>query len=89
LEELLELLRNAEQDSEIQIGEGNILSGGSVDRIIHLADQWLITVQGACHWSHIQMIRDGGFRVYAGEKDSFGWLTGCIDVVGLGTIVYG
>jgi hypothetical protein len=31
-------------------------------------------------WSAHLALEKAGFRVYAGETDSFGWLTGCVDV---------
>lgn len=39
----------------------------------------LITAGGRCNWSNIRQLREHGFDVYAGEQDSFGWLTGCIE----------
>lgn len=40
----------------------------------------LITARGECDWPVISYIERGAdVNVHAGEKDSFGWLTGCID----------
>ena len=43
-----------------------------------LANGELITNDGQCNWDMIMKLRGRGYRVYAGDKDSFGWLTGCI-----------
>ena len=43
-----------------------------------LANGELITNDGQCNWDMICELRRRGYRVFAGEKDSFGWLTGCI-----------
>lgn len=48
----------------------------------------VLMVGGGCNWPNIERVRDAGFRVYPGEKDSFGWLSGCIDTE-KGTICYG
>ena len=42
-----------------------------------LCDELLIN-RGQCNWENIAILRDAGYRVYAGERDSFGWLTGCV-----------
>jgi hypothetical protein len=50
----------------------------------------LITNGGGCNWDNINLLRNNGYDVYAGEKDSFGWLTGCIQKKGDARIlVYG
>lgn len=38
----------------------------------------LITSNGQCDWDNIAILRGNGYHVFAGEKDSFGWLIGCI-----------
>lgn len=43
-----------------------------------LCNEKLITNNGLCNWENIRVLRDNGYRVFAGEKDSFGWLTGCV-----------
>lgn len=48
----------------------------------------LITAQGGCNWKNISDLKKSGFDVYAGDKDSFGWLTGCIESDGK-VFVYG
>jgi hypothetical protein len=53
-----------------------------------LACSCLIETGGKCDWSNIAKVRKEGFNVFAGESDSFGWLTGCIRT-SKGVIVYG
>ena len=53
-----------------------------------LANDLLIDHEGRCIWSLHDELTNAGFPVFAGEKDSFGWLTGCIQTT-KGIIVYG
>ena len=43
-----------------------------------LCNEKLITNNGLCDWDNIGVLRNNGYRVFAGEKDGFGWLTGCV-----------
>lgn len=38
----------------------------------------LITNGGGCNWDNINILRNSGYRVFPGDRDSFGWLVGCI-----------
>lgn len=53
-----------------------------------LACEFFITDDGRCNFPNMKVAEQAGFRVFAGEKDSFGWLTGCIQT-NKGIIVYG
>ena len=46
--------------------------------VVSLCDKYLITNAGQCNWDNIRVLRNNGYRVFAGEKDGFGWLTGCV-----------
>lgn len=59
-----------------------------VKLVIELADDELITSEGKCNWRNHAILKGNGFPVTCGEKDSFGWLTGCIETKN-GIIVYG
>lgn len=59
-----------------------------VNQISGLACSALITSESRCYWQNINELKKLGFDVYAGEKDSFGWLTGCIQTE-KGVIIYG
>lgn len=55
-----------------------------------MANELLIRMDGRCNWENIRNLCKYGFSVYAGEKDSFGWLTGCIGFPdGERVLVYG
>ena len=55
-----------------------------------IANELLIRNGGSCNWVNIKALQQHGFDVYAGEKDSFGWLTGCIGFLdGERVLVYG
>jgi hypothetical protein len=56
-----------------------------VKAVIYLADEYLT---GDENFKHILTVRKAGFNIYAGERDRFGWLTGCIDMK-RGVIVFG
>lgn len=59
-------------------------------RIRGLCNELLITKDGGCNWGNIEFVRSNGYRVFAGEKDGFGWLTGCIRKINdKRVIVYG
>lgn len=48
------------------------------DEAITLCDEQLIAIGGRCNWDNIKVLNDNGYYVFAGERDSFGWLTGCV-----------
>lgn len=50
----------------------------AVEECEEMANGLLISMGGRCNWENIRKLGEYGFAVYAGEKDSFGWLTGCI-----------
>ena len=50
------------------------------NRIDYPIEKYLITGEGRCNWENMIYLEDkGGFWIHAGEKDSFGWLTGVIE----------
>lgn len=48
------------------------------NEVVNLCDEYLITNDGQCNWNNIVILQNNGYDVFAGEKDSFGWLTGCV-----------
>lgn len=50
-----------------------------LDEVISLACKYLINDFGYVNWDNVRTLCDKGYKVYAGEKDSFGWVTGVID----------
>ena len=92
VEELIEKLRML-QDGKIEymVTEGSDNDGDiyiECEEVENLIYELLIAPGGRCNWDNITQVRNAGFRVYAGEQDSFGWLTGCVQT-GKGIIVYG
>lgn len=49
-----------------------------MDKIETLAQEVLIAADGHPDYKSIQDMKKYGYEVYAGERDSFGWLIGCI-----------
>ena len=67
------------------------LSGPGVILIDEVASVALINPSGKCNWEghdELRKLSDGKYFVTAGEVDSFGWVTGCINTPA-GIIVYG
>ena len=60
-----------------------------LDQVLDLADELLITNNGQPNYSEFPILNRYGYRVFAGERDSFGWLTGCIQKGNGPTIVFG
>lgn len=48
------------------------------NEVVGLCNEFLIANGGLCNWNNIRILRSNGYRVFAGEKDSYGWLTGCV-----------
>ena len=59
-----------------------------ITRISNWASSTLINEAGRCIWDLHDELANAGFPVFAGEKDSFGWLTGCIQT-SKGIVIYG
>ena len=48
------------------------------NEVVGLCCELLIANNGRCNWDNIIYLRNNGYSVFAGDKDSFGWLIGCI-----------
>lgn len=44
----------------------------------NLCDEYLIGPFGECNWDNINKLKIRGYDVYPGERDSYGWVTGCV-----------
>jgi hypothetical protein len=87
--ELLDKVNSGELEVSTTEEDGhNYLEGEVAKKIEGLACDTLISSEGGCNWDNINILREKGYRVFPGEKDSFGWLTGCIKT-NKGIIVYG
>jgi hypothetical protein len=49
-----------------------------VQELISLANEHLVKNDGQCYWINHERLKVHGFPVTCGERDSFGWLTGCV-----------
>jgi hypothetical protein len=59
-----------------------------IESLSGLASDLLINDEGRCIWDLHNELSNAGFPVFAGERDSFGWLTGCIQT-SKGIVIYG
>ena len=93
MKELLEALERlyANQDDICQEGEDTGFNESELlDEVVGLCDDHLIASGGQCNWENIRILERNGYRVYAGDQDSWGWLTGCVQKKGdKRVIVYG
>lgn len=81
MEEFINSLNNLynNQNSQIENCEGStFFTGNEAEKVSLLACKYLIDNNGQCNFGNIKQLRNLGYKVYAGEKDSFGWLIGCI-----------
>jgi len=56
--------------------------------ISNAASEALIDDEGKCIWESHRLLSENGFYVFPGERDRFGWVTGCIQTK-KGIIVFG
>jgi hypothetical protein len=59
-----------------------------INKLLPLANTLLIDDNGINVWENHDLLDTHGFRVFPGEQDRFGWLTGCIQTK-KGFVVYG
>ncbi len=84
MDELLALLNKLEA-MDLPCREERVLNNAKdvelrdlAQTISDLATTHLIGPNGECLWDQHDILIQAGFDVFAGEKDRFGWLTGCI-----------
>jgi hypothetical protein len=77
MEELIKVLKNIESDDSITSVESS--DNPLIKKVDRLACSHLINPTSTKVPFHlIQKMKEFGYDVFPGEKDSFGWLTGCI-----------
>lgn len=85
LQQLLILLKAIDEDSTQEDAYDKIIKNSTVSS---LACDALIDNYGQNKYENHEILADNGFPVFPGERDRFGWLTGCIQTK-KGIIVYG
>ena len=95
MNELIAALLAIESDPSFVGNRHDYLTDGAYDElhplvqnVVAMADKELITSTGYCNWAAHQLLKDAGFPVTCGERDSFGWLSGVIHTK-KGMVVYG
>lgn len=83
VDKLVEALKKIEESKEVK--EKQYLTNGYfsdlhplIQEARNLACDALISKSGCCNWDNINKLKESGYKVFPGERDSFGWLTGCI-----------
>lgn len=89
IKRLKELLAEHDDNEEIQYTDkgvkyydGNQVDNEIIRKLEDLADDLFITSNGRPNYDVINMAKKEGIDVFPGEKDSFGWLTGCVKLHG-------
>lgn len=59
-----------------------------INKAVGHADELLVTDQGQCNWGNQDILKNAGFPVFPGERDRFGWLSGCIQTK-KGILIFG
>lgn len=81
LELLIYLLKTINNDESIQnLTKSEFNENPLVSAVKYLANICLIDNEGNPNSDNIKEVSQNGFPIYPGEKDRFGWLTGCIDI---------
>jgi hypothetical protein len=89
MDNFIELLTDIENDNSIMVYNDFFdRSHEKIRTAASMASDFLIMEDGHCNWDNIDILGDIGIRVFAGEQDRFGWVTGCIGLKN-GIIVYG
>lgn len=86
IDKIKEMLENPEVEKKVWLTDED--RHPLVKEISSMATSLLIDNEGRCNWDAHEELKAAGFRVTAGETDSFGWLTGVIHTP-KGKIVYG
>ncbi len=86
LDLIIYLLKRIEVDDSVEITNTSYkYLHPLVQSVIYLAD---ILLTGEDKFQNMKYIQQKGFPIFPGEQDSFGWLTGCIQLK-KGIIMFG
>jgi hypothetical protein len=81
VEILISLLQLIDQDENVDINNKRHVHP-LVEAVVYLATEYL------ANYENIQLLKNAGYKVFPGEQDSFGWLTGWIEIK-KGQILFG
>ena len=91
MQRLLECLKSVEESPlpeniDVRL---DVVDHPLIDEIVFIATRLLITDKGEPHFDEMDRLhRDYGYFIYPGERDRFGWVTGCLQTK-KGFIVFG
>jgi len=86
---LILLLKTIELDEDIKIYNNYYTNKHPlVKSVTYIANKYLIDDEGYPNRENMEKLKQGGFPIFPGETDRFGWLTGCIQLKN-GIIVFG
>lgn len=83
IEEMVKLMDSIFPDTSLhEMGDDGILyiktDDDRVQQLLNYLDDLIIVSNGSVNYQNIQKVNQYGYRIYPGERDSFGWLTGCV-----------
>jgi hypothetical protein len=84
VEILISLLQLIDQDENVDINNKRHVHP-LVEAVVYLATEYLAIEN---NYRNIQLLKNAGYKVFPGEQDSFGWLTGWIEIK-KGQILFG
>ena len=83
IEEMTKLMDTVFSDTSLhERGDDGILyiktDDDRVQQLLNYLDDLIIVPNGSVNYQNIQRVNQYGYRIYPGERDSFGWITGCV-----------
>lgn len=84
----VETFEMSDSDDRILNNTTNEVVQKIIEEVSCLASEVLVGKTGQCLWDRHEILKEAGYIVFPGERDRFGWLTGCIQTK-KGVIVYG
>jgi hypothetical protein len=80
IKDLIRVLKKLDGIKRLKLRRGWIQIDGKLsEAALHLCDELLATPPSPS-FEYVQALRAEGIQCYAGERDSFGWLTGVIEL---------
>lgn len=89
IKRLKELLVEHDNNKEIQYTDNsiryyntNLRDNDIIKELEDLAIELFVTFDGRPNYAMIAAVKKESLHVFPGDKDSFGWLTGCVKLYG-------